>query len=162
MNTLLPLFVGVFCLWQCGAYAKAHYVRRMVMLRKVMNFLDREDASIKVKLFASAAFQDAISFRLPAEILNFQLKRASNDKQAKRAERSVKQMIEKDPSSKEAMGELNEIVEMMFQINLSFNRPFIFLLTTLSMLFKIRKEIVTPQKYFDAVKLEGSDNILRC
>ncbi|WP_288430177.1 hypothetical protein [uncultured Pantoea sp.] len=140
MDIIVPIVVVTAVFYQLYLYGRAVYVRRMVMMKKVSDFLEREDASPRLKNLAVSAFHDAISFRLPANLFRFRKKRHDNDPRAVKAERRAKEGLRKDTSSAAALEELESLIEMMYTINLSFNQ-ILFLIAALPHVRVERKDV---------------------
>jgi len=127
MEITLPIVIVSLLFYQAYLYGKAVYMRRMVMMKRVTMFLERTDASDQLKMLAATAFVDSLSLKLPFQLVSFRKKRQDNDPGAKRAERRAKENLRKDRSSLHARQELDSLIEMMFTINLSFNKPLVIL-----------------------------------
>ena len=127
MEITIPIVVVGLLFLQAYLYGKAILMRRMVMMKRVTDFLERNDASEQLKKFAVAAFRDAVSFKFPFQLVSYRKKSKENHPAAKRAEKRVRETFRKDKSSIEARQELDELIEMMFVINFSFNKFMIFI-----------------------------------
>jgi len=140
MEIIIPVIFMSAVFYQLYLYGRAVYMRRMVMMKRVTDFLERTDASTHLKIMAVSAFDDAVSVRLPLHLLGFRRKRQANDPMAKKAEKRARESLRKDKSSALARQELDSLIEMMMTINLSFNKV-LFLLACLPHMRVERKEV---------------------
>lgn len=152
METIIPLIVLAAVLYQAFTYFRAVYVRRMVMRKKVMDFLDREDASLRLKEFAVHAFCDSVSVKLPLGLMEFRKKRKKNDPSVNKAERKFHESSRKDTSSAFAKQELASIIEMMFTINLMFNKPLFWITCLTAASFKLGRKDASRDFYLDIMQ----------
>lgn len=151
MEIMIPLIIVGAVFFQAYLYAKAIYTRRMVMRKRVENFLEREDASKHLKCFAVHAFHDAVSIKLPFGMIGFQKKRKNNDPAVRKAEKKFNEVTRKDVSSAQARQELDSIIEMMFTINLSFNQPLFLLACLGAMTIKVERKDASKDFYLGSM-----------
>lgn len=124
METILPIVIVLTILLQAGMYARAVFLRRQLMLNRVLDFLDRSDATVEMKATAQNAFEDALSVRLPINIMNFSKSCHDNPGMKEEVDR-VNVEREREWSSEHlvhSLEELNKIVGIMFYINRKFNK----------------------------------------
>lgn len=152
MEIIIPLIVLTIVMYQAYTYFRAVYVRRMVMRKKVLDFLEREDASLRLKDFAVHAFCDSASFRLPLGLMDFRKKRKENDPAIKKAEKKFNEAARKDTSSAFAKQELESIIEMMFTINLMFNKPLFLIACLTAATVKVERKEVSRDFYLDVMQ----------
>lgn len=122
METIVPIVIVLAIIAQAGMYARAVFLRRRLMLDRVINFIERPDASIRMKDVAQNAFEDALWVKLPIHMMNFT--RSCHENATKREEvREIVAEYEKEEELYEdAREELGEIINLMFFINWKFNR----------------------------------------
>ncbi len=152
MEIMIPVLVVGAVFFQAYLYARAVYLRRMVMLDRVMKFLEREDATKHLKSFAVHAFHDSTSFRLPLGLVQFRKKREENDPEVRKAEKKFNEASRKDTSSAQARQELDSLIEMMFTINLSFNKIVFFLACLTMMKVKVERKEVAHDFFVDSMQ----------
>ncbi|HCM5084736.1 TPA: hypothetical protein N3K56_003937 [Klebsiella aerogenes] len=122
MDTIIPLIVVGLVFLQVSLYARAAYVRRMIMMKRVLIFLERDDASLRLKQLVSASFEDALEFSLPLSIAkSMRMQRDEDPRMMEVIEECKRDEIE-DQSSLSAKNEADRILSLMFKINLMFNR----------------------------------------
>lgn len=117
MDFFLALAAWVVLLF-AGLYAWSAYERRKEMLPRVLAYLSRNDACIQQKEFAKSAFEDVLSLELPLSLLKTSLLIADNDPEMTQISNELKDVQESYP---EAENELDEILFMMFRLNIRFN-----------------------------------------
>ncbi|ECY5873978.1 hypothetical protein A4L20_07140 [Salmonella enterica subsp. enterica serovar Telelkebir] len=121
MDIILVLIAGV-AIGQAALYARVTYLRRHIMLPKVMSYLERADASVVQKKLAQDAFLDALSFSMPLKVLREYRRRKNMDKNISPELKKLKEnIIRHCEENTSANCELMDIISLMFMLNFRFN-----------------------------------------
>ncbi|HGM5417678.1 TPA: hypothetical protein ACKP1J_002048 [Serratia liquefaciens] len=122
METIVPIVIVLAILAQAALYARAVFLRRQLMLNRVINFIERPDASIRMKEVAQNAFEDALWVKLPIHMLNFTQQCQNDHVVREEVEEAYSEYEKEEKLYEEASVELGEIINLMFFINWKFNR----------------------------------------
>ncbi|MCL6745103.1 hypothetical protein [Kosakonia sp. R1.Fl] len=122
MSTFIPLLIVGLVFLQLSLYARAVYLRRMIMLKRVMEYLGREDASLRLKQLVASSFEDTLSFNLPLVLARTWRLQKEEDPRVMATLEECKREEMEDTSSLPAAAEADKIIQMMIRLNLSFNR----------------------------------------
>lgn len=121
METIISVLIIGVIFFHVGMYARVAYLRRHLMLGRVMDFLDREDATLWMKDVAHNAFKDTLSLKLPLSMLGSSKLKKENPELAKKISLEVSAFESEAKEHAEAYNELFEIISMMFKLNFQFN-----------------------------------------
>ncbi|HEJ6917428.1 hypothetical protein ACUNDY_19530 [Serratia sp. IR-2025] len=122
METIVPIVIVLAIIVQAFMYARAVFIRRHFMLNRVISFIERPDASIRMKEVAQNAFEDALSVKLPIFMMNFTIRCQDNPEAREELDKIFAEHEKEEALYEDAREELGEIINMMFCINWKFNR----------------------------------------
>ncbi|ELY5947089.1 hypothetical protein SNN91_001540 [Cronobacter sakazakii] len=123
MGTFIPLFIVGLVFLQAALFARAAYLRRMVMYKRVLAYIERDDASLRLKILVASAFEDTLNFKLPLILAKTVRLHAEKDPRMMKAVTECKCDSDEDTSSLPAKAEADKIISLMFSINFFFNKP---------------------------------------
>lgn len=138
-----------------GLYARSAYLRRHIMLPRVMDYLRREDVSPLQKKVAQEAFQDALSVRMPLGIKKTVVRRVRNktpDNVVTTQDNLIDHMADETPANIELM----KIIQIMFWINFRFNFLLYLLVGLLRFRFRasIRSKSAEVSRAYADIKIQ--------
>ncbi|MEG6240436.1 hypothetical protein UXN57_00780 [Enterobacter hormaechei] len=120
METVIPLVIVFALLLQAVSYARVVFLRRHWMMPMVERYVRRPDASPVQKKIATEAFQDALTFSLPLNLLLARRAQEKADRVELPGEKEFLDHCTQKTSANEALG---EIIQVMLRLNLKFNTP---------------------------------------